>query len=104
MCNLQRYKVGESYSTEHCENDGSPGMLSLRNIAWMFYLNDIESKGGTCFPSQNITLKPRVGDLYIWPAYWTHSHYGIAADKEIKYLLTGWCRYLKFSEIQELNK
>ncbi len=101
-CNLQKYKPGQAYSGEHCENDGNSGPILLRNLAWMFYLNDIKINGGTCFPNQKLTLIPRAGDLYIWPAYWTHSHYGIAANYEEKYILTGWCRYLTKSESRKL--
>ncbi len=102
-CNLQKYQPGESFSKEHCENDGSPGPPSMRNLAWMFYLNDINFNGGTCFPSQDLILLPRAGDLYIWPAYWTHSHYGIAAEREVKYILTGWCQFLNSSELDEMS-
>ena len=55
------------------------------------YLNDIKIKGGTCWPQQSFTSKPEAGDLYIWPAGWTHSHYGIPAPKENKYFMSGWC-------------
>ena len=64
---------------------------ALRVLAWMFYLNDIKHKGGTCWPQQRFTSKPRAGDLYIWPSGWTHSHYGIPAPKENKYFISGWC-------------
>ena len=38
-CILQRYKPGNNYKWEHCENSA----LKSRNrvLAWMFYLNDI---------------------------------------------------------------
>tara|TARA_Y100000593_G_scaffold92625_1_gene184895 strand:- start:689 stop:1222 length:534 start_codon:yes stop_codon:yes gene_type:complete len=89
--NIQKYLPGQFYAQgEHCER-GTSNYDYRRILAWMIYLNDIKYKGGTCFPQQNFTTKPRVGDLYIWPAGWTHSHYGIAAPKEIKYMITGWC-------------
>ena len=55
------------------------------------YLNDIKIDGGTCWPQQNFVSIHRKGDLYIWPAGWTHSHYGIPAPKESKYFMSGWC-------------
>ena len=61
-----------------------------RVLAWMFYLNDVTDKGGTRFPQQNITLKARAGDLYIWPSYFTHSHHGVASPTQVKYIATGW--------------
>ena len=67
---------------------------SKRLLGWMVYLNNITNKGGTCWPQQNFTSEPREGDLYIWPAAWTHSHYGIPAPQEMKYIMTGWCGFI----------
>ena len=99
MFNIQKYNPGQYYDswsdTEywegHCEQQRS-GSVS-RVLGWMFYLNDIKKGGGTRWPQQRFTSKPRAGDLYIWPAGWTHSHYGIPAPKEIKYIITGWCSW-----------
>ena len=63
-----------------------------RVLGWMIYLNDCD--GGTRWPQQRFTTKPRQGDLYIWPAGWTHSHYGLPSKQE-KYILTGWCEMSK---------
>ena len=60
----------------------------------MAYLNTINYKGGTIWPQQNFISSPKEGDLYIWPAGWTHSHYGMAAPEETKYILTGWCSFV----------
>ena len=76
---------------EHMEH-GSSFHDCRRMLAWMFYLNDIKKEGGTRWPQQNFTSRPRAGDLYIWPAAWTHSHYGISAPRELKYIITGWCK------------
>ena len=89
---IQKYNPGDYYVPgEHCEHGKNRD--SKRLLAWMIYLNDIKKDGGTCWPQQNFTSKPRAGDLYIWPAGWTHSHYGISAPKEIKYIMTGWFSY-----------
>jgi len=87
--------TSEPSEAEHMEEGplGSEG--EKRILAWMIYLNDIKNKGGTCFPQQNFTAKPRAGDLYIWPAGWTHSHYGIPAPKEKKYFISGWFYLVK---------
>ena len=65
--NIQKYNRTGAYSTEHCEY-GINEFSNKRVLAWMFYLNNVTDKGGTRF-QQNITLKARAGDLYIWPAY-----------------------------------
>ena len=60
----------------------------------MIYLNDIKEGGGTHFCHQNFTTKPVAGNLYIWPAGWTHMHAGVNAPYESKYTITGWVEYL----------
>jgi len=92
-CQLMKYEPGDAYWREHCENDGPPS-IAKRIIGWMIFLNDIKEGGGTIFTHQNFIAKPREGDLYIWPAAWTHLHKGIVAPREHKYILTGWCSYL----------
>ena len=92
--NMQKYLPGVSFKGEHCEH-GPDEHDCRRVLGWMFYLNDIKRDGGTCWPQQNLTTKPRAGDLYIWPAGWTHSHFGIPAPEETKYILTGWCSIIQ---------
>ena len=82
--------VSKPEDGEHMEH-GCSSDDCKRILAWMFYLNDIKRAGGTCWPQQNFISKPREGDLYIWPAGWTHSHYGIPAPQENKYFISGWC-------------
>ena len=89
-CQLAKFEPNNYYSYIHCEHgNGEPCIRRI--FGWMIYLNDIKKGGGTRWPQQNFTSKPRAGDLYIWPSAWTHSHHGIAAPNEIKYIATGWC-------------
>ena len=46
------------------------------------FLNDIKKGGGTEFILQKYVAKPKAGDFYIWPAYWTHFHRGVKALKK----------------------
>ena len=94
LCNYQKYSPNRYYGTEHCEH-GPYKEDARRILAWTIYLNTIKKDGGTRFPQQNFTTPARVGDLLIWPASWTHSHHGINAPDETKYIITGWCCYLK---------
>ena len=90
---LACYEPNNFYNYIHCENGGDPKYIN-RVFAWMIFLNTIEKGGGTYFKYQNITAKPVAGDLYIWPAGWTHFHQGVKAPKEKKYILTGWYNYI----------
>lgn len=91
--NLQKYLPGQSYHPEHMEH-GKDDYDCKRILAWMIYLNDVEVGGETYWPQQDFKKSARVGDLCIWPAGWTHSHYGIVSKKETKYVVTGWCSFL----------
>jgi hypothetical protein len=98
-CNIQKYFPGKSYSNEHCEH--SPE-YPYRMLAWMVYLNTIQEGGNTFWPQQKYKSSPVSGSLYIWPSFWTHSHHGISAEKEVKYIITGWCSYdsIYFNKIE----
>ena len=88
---IQRYNPNEAYFAEHCENNGSvDGNMERRLIALMVYLNTVTDGGQTHFPTQNISFSPKVGDILMWPAYWTHPHHGIASPTQTKYIITGW--------------
>ena len=85
IAQLMRYEPNNYCHKIHCESDGDE-----RVIAWMFYLNTINKGGGTKFVHQNMTAQPVAGDMYIWPAGWTHLHHGVVAPDERKYIITGW--------------
>jgi len=92
-CQLMKYEPNNYYDVIHCENDGQPQNLN-RVFAWMIYLNSISEGGGTEFIYQNFLTTPIAGDLYIWPAHWTHFHRGVNAPYETKYIITGWIDYV----------
>ena len=88
--NIQYYGDGGGYKVLHCEHENDANAM-YRILAWMFYLNDAQC--GTYFPHQDITLTPKEGDLWIWPAFWTHAHRGITPNIGDKYIATGWCEF-----------
>lgn len=94
MLKIQKYYPGKSYSGLHYENQGF-GVSLYRHLVFMTYLNDIEEGGGTFWHYQNLTTKPKKGLTVIWPAIWTHTHKGLAAPKELKYICTGWYEWKK---------
>lgn len=96
--NLQYYAPGNHYSVWHCENNGIPP-YDKRHLAFMTYLNTVETGGETEFLYQNTKISPVRGKTLVWPAYFTHTHRGIPAETD-KYIITGWFRYFdteKFS-------
>jgi len=91
---MQRYYPGEGYFAEHCENCMAEDIRRI--FAWMIYLNDVTDGGHTVFPHQNRKFQPKMGDVLIWPAYFTHTHYGMTSKTQTKYIATGW-----FSAIED---
>ena len=88
---IQRYNPNEAYFSEHCENGGDiDGDMERRLIALMVYLNTVTDGGQTHFPTHHISFSPKVGDILMWPAYWTHPHHGIPSPTQTKYIITGW--------------
>ena len=93
-CQYAKFEAGKYYSHIHCENSMPVVPIANRCFAWMIYLNTIKDGGGTEFIHQNFTTNPIAGDMYIWPAGWTHMHRGVNAPNQDKYTITGWCYYV----------
>ena len=86
---IQRYDPNKFYSQLHCENTGVDIFID-RHLAYMTYVNDIRSGGGTEFIHQNLITPAEKGLTIIWPAGWTHYHRGVVSETETKYIITGW--------------
>ena len=86
--NIQKYSLNQHFRRIHTERQ-SVGTLS-RFMAFMTYLNDVESGGCTSFVNYGVDVKPVRGLTLIWPADWTHAHCGNQVIKGEKYIVTGW--------------
>jgi len=83
---IQHYKKGGGYFKKHYERH----KCNLnRELVYMLYCNSVK-KGGTEFPLQNIKTECVKGNLIIWPAFFTHPHYGVISRDQEKYIVTGW--------------
>ena len=88
--NIQKYLPGDHFSRLHSERTSVNTLQRL--FAWMTYLNDVkeENGGSTDFDYYKIKVKPERGKTLIWPAEWTHAHYGSILKNGEKYIITGW--------------
>ena len=88
--NIQKYSKGDHFSRLHSERTSINNLQRL--FAWMTYLNDVnEEDGGTTdFDYYKIKVKPEKGKTLIWPAEWTHAHYGSILKSGEKFIITGW--------------
>jgi hypothetical protein len=91
--NIQKYDPKQSFGIYHTERIGRNGLQSSRHLVFMTYLNTVSTGGETEFYHQQLFVKPEKGLTVIWPADWTHTHRGIPAPHETKYIVTGWYNY-----------
>ena len=92
--NIQWYKPNEGYFAWHKEYVCGDTESNARVCAWMFNLNTVKNGGGTEFKYCDTMLTPNKGQLSIFPSYYTHTHRGIVAPEEDKYIMTGWLIYV----------
>ena len=86
---VQKTKPRGGYHIWHCEQQGLKD--ALRQLVWTIYLNDIpDGEGETEFLEYGVKVKPKRGDVCIFPASWTHTHRGNAVYNVEKYIATGW--------------
>lgn len=86
---LQRTLPGQGYHVWHHEH-GVGGRAHRRLLAFSLYCNTVEEGGETEFLYQKVRFKPVMGQLLIWPAYFTHAHRGNPPLSGEKYIVTGW--------------
>ncbi len=89
--NIQRYDIGGHFSKIHSERTTLE--TAHRVFAWMTYLNDVTNGGETTFVNFGINVKPKKGLTLIWPAEWTHAHFGGVVNEGNKYIITGWLHF-----------
>ncbi len=102
----QRYAVGQQFKPHHdfFHTDQAYWREQVeiggqRTWTAMAFLNEPEGGGQTNFPTANVTITPRTGNLLIWnnmdslgsPNSAT-LHQGLPVDVGVKYILTKWYR------------
>jgi prolyl 4-hydroxylase len=68
---------------------------SKRMVSYLFYLNDVEEGGETTFGvNEDWRIKPKQGNLLMFPPLWTHPHRGRKPISGPKYILTTYINYV----------
>ena len=86
---MQKYKknVGKyEYHNDFMFNDD---INKPRLLTYLWYLNDVTEGGETEF-WQQVKIKPKKGNLLLFPSNWTHPHSGLMPVSDDKYIITGW--------------
>ena len=88
---IQRTKPAGGYHTWHWEDTKDQNQ---RVLAWAVFLNDVDEGGELEFIYQSLRVKPKQGDIIIWPSAFTHTHRGNPPLTSTKYIGTGWIEYV----------
>lgn len=91
---IQKYDRDKGYYNYH--NDFEYSVKGVRVITFIWYLNDVEEGGETEFIDGTI-IKPKKGQLLLFPSDWTYMHKGNMPLSNDKYICNGWI-YLNFNK------
>ena len=95
---IHRVHPSKGYHVWHHEHDY---MSPYRILVWHLTLEAPETGGETEFLQQSMRIEPKVGQLLIWPAGFTHIHRGNPPLEGSKTYLTGWFELIEpFTEPQ----
>ena len=68
--------------------DASDSATAPRCLAMLFYLNDVEEGGLTVFPFHDLEIKPKKGEVVVFPPTWEYPHLGQAPISNDKYIMS----------------
>lgn len=96
---LEEIRIKRYYPNDHDEFklhvDADNAESSKRMVSYLFYLNDVEVGGETTFGFKDEwRIKPKVGNLLMFPPLWTHPHTGKKPISGPKYILTTYINYV----------
>lgn len=84
-----RYKPGQHFH-EHIDNIAGHSSWGQRQLSAVVYLNDDYTGGELVFPRQDMLLKPRAGDVVLFPSHFTHPHASRDVKTGVKYSVVTW--------------
>ena len=89
---IQKYKINEGGVKYHNDFYVNFAAKKSRIITFMWYLNDIEEGGETEFFGYH-KIKPKKGNIVLFPSEWFISHCANCPISNDKYIVTG-CIYI----------
>lgn len=86
---IQKYNKNVGKYIYHNDYSCDWEKKQMRQLTFMWYLNDVEEGGETEFWSK-YRIKPEAGKMVLFPASWTFPHSAIVPLSSDKYIITGW--------------
>jgi len=74
--------------------DATDISTSKRFLAFFWYLNDVEEGGETEFLNFDLSVKPKVGRLLVFPPMWLYPHRGNTPISNTKYLIGSYLHFV----------
>ena len=87
---IQKYEKGAGHYKGWHTEDPHIKANSNRMLVTMFYLNDVEDGGETCFLYSDFKVQPKAGTFLVWPVAWPYVHNANVPMSEDKYIATTW--------------
>lgn len=82
------YSKGQGFYKAH--SDSGPAMPRI--FSSVLYLNDVEEGGETYFPYFDLTVRPKAGDMVVFPSNFTFKHEARSPISDDKYVIVSWYR------------
>jgi len=83
---VQKSEVNKGKFEPHCDHNRE--IFTERQVAVIFYLNDVEEAGTTDFLNFNEKVKPEAGKMVFFPTSWPWLHAGVVPKSNDKYIVT----------------
>lgn len=84
---ILKYEKGGKFD-DHMDDGGG----NFRRVSTVYYLNDNYTGGEVCFPRFNIRLKPKAGDMLIFPSSYVYNHLVEEVTEGTRYSIASWLR------------
>ena len=85
---IQKYLKDQEGYIWHQDSSIEKNQNRYRVLTFLWYLNDVERGGETYFFHGKV--KPREGNLCLFPATWNYNHKAEIPLSNNKYIITGW--------------
>ena len=66
----------------------------VRALSAVLFVNSIRRGGLLEFPRQNRTIKPEMGNLVLFPPFFSHPHLTMPTQGEPRYVFVTWLTYI----------
>lgn len=82
---VRKYEKGKGKFKQH--TDCASLKIINRRLTVIWYLNDVEEGGETCFPTVPLRVKPKAGSVLLFPPFWMYAHEGCIPLSDDKYII-----------------